>query len=417
MSIWSKNNSEESNDFMMQFTTGSDFLYDNTVFFKYDILASKAHVASLRSAGVLEIGETKVLIEALDQILWEWERGEVQVTIDDEDCHTTIENLIIERYEELGKKLHTGRSRNDQALTMIRLWMGDALDELIYECNKLSVLVSNCQERWRDELFIGYTHMRQAMPTTVGHYFNSYAEQIEDDVQFLEYVRKHINLNPLGTCAGYGTTVQVDRNLSSDILNFRGLLHNSLYAQNSRGKFESLFAHGLVQVMMTMQRLASDMLFFTSVECGFFDYNDSISTGSSVMPHKKNLDIAEIMRGNFGLVQGYANQIQTIYHGLISGYNRDTQLMKVPLVESFKVALNTTKAAIELIWNISPNETKIKEALDLSILSADQATIEAEESGRPFREIYQEIMSRGEIEGDPLEYVKRRKSVGAPGNY
>jgi argininosuccinate lyase len=414
--IWSKNNST-TNEFVESYTVGGDNILDNYDFFQYDIKGSMAHVDSLFSSGIINAIECDLLKSDLNRILRKWSQGNIEISIEDEDCHSVIERELIESLGDIGKKIHTGRSRNDQALTMIRLYMVSTLENVLIGLGDLSQKFFELQEKYREIPFIGYTHTQQAMPITLGHYYNSFYEQVYDDIGYCTSILKSISKNPLGSGAGFGSTVNLDRELTTSLLGFESLQKNSLYCQNSRGKFELQYVHALSQIMLTLQKFATDIILYTSREFSLFRVNDSITTGSSMMPQKKNLDIAEILRGNHGMIVGYEAQLNTISHGLTSGYNRDYQLMKKSIVESYKITSSSVHAAKVILENIEPDTNNIMSLMKSDIYAADLATIKSQEEGIPFRDSYKLIMEEGKFDVDFYEIIKLRKTIGSPGNF
>jgi argininosuccinate lyase len=414
--IWSKSNLI-TDSLVESYTVGDDNQLDNIYFFEYDIKGSIAHTESLLSAGILSYIESDLLKEDLNRILKKWRLGNISIQISDEDCHSVIEKELINSLGDLGKKIHTGRSRNDQALTMVRLYMVDTLGNTITFIDELCEHLLELQEKHRDTPFIGYTHTQQAMPITLGHYYNAFYEQLHDDASYLTSVYKSISKNPLGSGAGFGSTVELDRELTTTLLGFEDLQKNSLYCQNSRGKFELQYIHAMSQVMLTLQKFATDMILYTSREFSLFRVNPSITTGSSMMPQKKNLDIAEIIRGNHGMIVGYETQVHMISHGLISGYNRDYQLMKKSIVESYKITSSSISAASVILDNIEPDVDNIMSSIKSDIYAADLATIKSQEEGIPFRDSYRLIMEQGDFNVDFNEIIKMRKTLGSPGNF
>jgi len=414
--IWSKNNST-TNEFVESYTVGGDNILDNYDFFQYDIKGSTAHVDSLFSSGIINAIECDLLKSDLNRILRKWSQGNIEISIEDEDCHSVIERELTESLGDIGKKIHTGRSRNDQALTMIRLYMVSTLENVLIGLGDLSQKFFELQEKYRETPFIGYTHTQQAMPITLGHYYNSFYEQVYDDIGYCTSILKSISKNPLGSGAGFGSTVNLDRELTTSLLGFESLQKNSLYCQNSRGKFELQYVHALSQIMLTLQKFATDIILYTSREFSLFRVNDSITTGSSMMPQKKNLDIAEILRGNHGMIVGYEAQLNTISHGLTSGYNRDYQLMKKSIVESYKITSSSVHAAKVILENIEPDTNNIMSLMKSDIYAADLATIKSQEEGIPFRDSYKLIMEEGKFDVDFYEIIKLRKTIGSPGNF
>lgn len=259
--------------------------------------------------------------------------------------------------------------------------------------------------------------MQQAMLTSLGHYSCSFVESLLDDITLLDSIGKHIDANPLGSAAGYGVALPLDRKGTTEDLGFGRTQINSLYCQNSRGKFESVFLEGLVQIMMTLGRLANDLLLFTTQEFDFFDVDASLVTGSSIMPQKRNLDGLEILRGNVSVVMGYQQMIKDISKSLISGYNRDLQLMKRPLIHSAEIVLQSIEIAQLYLKGITPKRESIEQKITKEIFMADIATGLSKEKGIPFREAYQ--LSVKHMETYKVNFkrnIASKVSLGAPGN-
>lgn len=416
--IWDKNNKENSSaqEAFNNFTTGKDYILDRENFLYYDLKASIAHAAALAMADIYTTDEFHKIKDLLTDAIVDVNL--INVSKDDEDCHTAIERYLTEHAGDLGKKIHTGRSRNDQSLTMIRLYMkanlsNNIMCELSKNINEFKELTS---EHY-NQIFIGYSHTQQAMLTTLGHYYDSFKEQLEDDYEFLKYIYKHIDKNPLGSGAGFGSPIYLDRHWTTKNLGFREIQMNSLYCQNSRGKYELLYLHGLSQVMQTLQKFATDMLLYTSREFSFFDVSDELSQGSSMMPQKKNLDVFEIIRAKSAEVMSLENRVQLIMKGLPSGYNRDLQVIKNALVEStdsVSECLNIFNLALKFM---QPNDSNIRKAIKKDIYSADAATLKCmEDNSLNFRDIYKQILNE-DLAFSPEEIIKRRASLGSPGNY
>ncbi len=421
MKLWSKGE-HSINSFMETFTVGNDNILDEKYFIKYDIDATIAHAKALCQAGIYTEDELSLVIEKLLLLKQEANNGKLKVRMSDEDCHTTIERRLTQALGDLGKKIHTGRSRNDQALTMMRLFMKTTLEWDIHaQVSHLQSEFKTLRDKYDNDIFIGYTHTQQAMPITIGHYFDSFREQLKDNKDYINTIASSIDKNPLGSGAGFGSAVKIDRNLTTYELSFNDIQVNSLYCQNSRGLFELRYVHALSQIMLTLQKFASDMILYTSKEFSFFNVDSDVVTGSSMMPQKRNLDIAELIRANHAMVVGNENQIQTLSHGLISGYNRDYQLIKNCIVEAYKTTLASLTATLVLIKGIKPNHDAIKSKLNVDMFATDIAINESITTGKPFRTIYQNILS--EInniqlsESEMLNLVKNRVTLGSPGNY
>lgn len=372
------------------YTVGEDYMLD-MILMPYDIEGSKAHAKGLHKIEILNDEELKNLLEGLDELMTKWENGKVEITVEDEDCHTVIEHFLTEKYGEVGKKIHTGRSRNDQVLTALRLMMKADLQELTEATKDLAETFTAQAEKYPDTPLPGYTHTQQAMPSSIAMWCGNFAEALNDDAEFLQAVSQHIDKNPLGSAAGYGVSFPLDRKFTAQEMGFSQVQKNPIYCQNSRGKFESLFLEGILQIMMTLGRYASDMLFFTSQECKFFDVDGSLTTGSSIMPQKKNLDGLEILRGNVSIVMGYQQIIKDISKGLISGYHRDLQLIKKYLIESVEIVMASIEVAKLYVEGSTPNEQEIEAKTTKAIHMAEQANKLVQEKGIPFRDAYMEI--------------------------
>jgi len=375
------------------YTVGEDYKLD-MILMPYDIEASKAHAKGLHKIGILNDEELDQLIEGLDKLMKKWEAGDIEITLKDEDCHTVIENFLIEKYGEVGKKIHTARSRNDQVLTALRLMMKADIKKLTHATKELSQTFNKQAEKYPLSPLPGYTHTQQAMPSSVAMWCENFAEALNDDAEFLNTIYTHINKNPLGSAAGYGVSFPLDRKFTAQEMGFAEVQKNPIYCQNSRGKFESLFLEGLAQIMLTLGRYASDMLFFTTQECKFFSVDPSLTTGSSIMPQKKNLDGLEILRGNVSVIIGYQQIIKDISKGLISGYHRDLQLIKKYLIESIKIVITSIEVAKLYVEGSTPNEKEIEAKITPEIHMAEHANKLVQEKGIPFRDAYMQVKNQ-----------------------
>ncbi len=371
------------------FTVGDDPEIDLELV-EFDCRASIAHTKMLRSIGVLNAAEARSLETELKNIIALHRKKKFKIGVEDEDCHTAIENHLTRRLGAAGKKIHAGRSRNDQVLTAIRLWsrlklrqIGTRLQVLVKTLNLLS-------RRYRNAPVPGYTHSRKAMPYTVGKYFAAFADAFRDDLRFIESVSRLTDQNPLGSAAGYGTTLKPDRDLTTRLLDFRKTQRNELYAQNSRGKFESLILAALSQIMLDIQRLASDLILFSMEEFGFFRLADEFSTGSSIMPQKKNPDVFEIARANFAVVHSAYLQVIEILKGLTSGYHRDLQKTKEPLIRGVKNTLETLQIMTLALKGLRVDVARCRSACTDEIRSAARA-LDLVRRGVPFRDAYRAI--------------------------
>lgn len=413
--LWQKSG-KSLNPFIEIYTVGDDYITDRTLM-PFDILGTKAHIIGLEKIGILSKKElTKALIY-LKKLEKDFKRGKVKITVKDEDCHTVIENYLTKKSKKLGQKIHTGRSRNDQVLTALRLFMKEQLELIRKEAKKLAKNFLIFAQKNKNVPFPGYSHTKQAMLSSLGHYYLSFTESLIDDIEFLNAIDNQINKNPLGSAAGFGVPLLLDRELTTQELGFKKIQINSLYCQNSRGKFESLFMEGLVQIMLTLGKFATDLLLFTSTEFDFFRVKNNLVTGSSIMPQKKNLDAMEILRGNVSRVINNQHLIQDLAKGLISGYNRDFQLMKKPVIESTNIAFNSLLVVGIYLNGIEPKERTIQNKISKEIFAADIAITKAAKKGIPFRKTYMQAMTDlKKYKPDFAANIKSKRSLGAPGN-
>ncbi len=413
--LWEKSK-QKSHPFIEKYTAGQDHIFD-AFLMPFDIQASRVHAKGLRKIGILDAGELKKILATLDLLEREFRAGKIKITAADEDCHTVIENYLVSKLGGTGKKIHTGRSRNDQVLVALRLYMKDRLAEIHDKCLGLASAFLLFAENNRDIPLPGYSHTRQAMLSSVSHWTLSFVESLLDDLDYLIAVSKHIDKNPLGSAAGFGVSIPIDREFTTQELGFTGLQVNSLYCQNSRGKFESLFLEALVQIMLTLGKFVNDLLLFTSSESGFFRVDAALSTGSSIMPHKHNLDALEILRGNTSVVIAHQLMVKEISKNLLSGYNRDFQLLKKPLMESARIVLEGIEVAGIFIKDITPCREEIETKIDREMFMADIANTLVMEKHIPFRDAYQKAASAVSLDNLNLkDNLVSKVTLGAPGN-
>ncbi|MSR79072.1 MAG: argininosuccinate lyase [Candidatus Taylorbacteria bacterium] len=412
--LWNKTGTK-THPVIEKYTAGSDYVFDKELL-PFDVVASKAHAKGLQKEGILTRKETKALLGAFDALSKDFGLGKIAITSEDEDCHTVIENYLIKRLGATGKKIHTGRSRNDQVLVALRLYMKAHLLKLQKECGELAMVFLQFAEKYKNVPMPGYSHTQQAMLSSVGHYFSAYAESLLDDADLLGSILKNIDKNPLGSAAGFGTALPIDREYTTKELGFASVQQNTLYCQNSRGKFESLFLEGVAQVMLTLGKFAHDLVLFTSQEFGFFSIDPSLTTGSSIMPQKQNLDAMELLRGNVSVVVSNQLMIKDISKNVLSGYNRDLQLIKKPLMESVAITHDSLEVAELFLKGITPNSETIKAKITQSIFAADIAN-QLVEKGIPFRDAYTQALDVLEKQTvDMKKNLASKKTLGAPGN-
>lgn len=388
MKLWDKG--QKLNKEIEKFTVGNDYILDQKLV-KFDCEASIAHAKMLNKIGVLKTDELKKLVNGLNEIIKLDSKGEFKITQEDEDCHTAIENYLTQKYGEVGKKIHTARSRNDQVLTALRLYEKLELHEikhLLEELNKnYKVLIG----KYGKIQIPGYTHMQKAMPTTVSDWISSFAASNTDNLAMLEFVLKLIDQSPLGSAAGFGVPIfKLNKKMTAKLMGFSKVMEPSVYCQLSRGKFESTILHLMSQVMFDLNKLATDLILFSMTEFGYIELPTEFCTGSSIMPQKKNTDVLELIRAKYHVVLGEEFKVKSMIGNLMSGYNRDLQLTKEPLFNS----IDTTKDCIKMITlvlsDLKFNESKCKQAMTAELFATEE-TYKLVKQGKSFREAYKEI--------------------------
>ncbi|MBW2989840.1 argininosuccinate lyase [Candidatus Woesearchaeota archaeon] len=370
-----------------EFTVGNDHVLDMKIL-KHDCIASIAHAKMLKKIGILKEDELEKLTAELSKIIELGKDGKFKIKKEDEDCHTAIENYLTSKLKELGKKIHTGRSRNDQVVAAMKLYEKEELSgikELILK------LVSSLKAFSKKDIAMpGYTHMQKAMPSSVKMWAESFIESLEDDMSVLDNALDIIDKNPLGTGAGYGIPLGMDKEMTKKELGFSKSYKSPIYVQNSRGKHESIILNSLVQVMYTLNKLASDIILFSMKEFGFFDIPEEFTTGSSIMPQKKNPDVLELVRAKYHIVLGYEFQLKGLISNLMSGYNRDLQLTKEPLIKGIETAKGCLEAMALVLGGLKVNKEKCKDAMSEELYAAEKAYKLVKE-GKSFREAYKQI--------------------------
>lgn len=399
-----------------KYTVGNDYVLDQRLV-PFDIEASKAHAHALAKAKILTGAELKKLTAGLDEILALHEQGKFVIKQSDEDCHTAIENYLIAKYGDLGKKIHTCRSRNDQVLVATRLYTRKKLKQVSAELVKLQRIFLKFAKKYQFVPLPGYTHTRRAMPSSLGHWAASYLEELINDHLILESAYTLNDQNPLGAAAGFGVNFAIDRHLTTRLLKFKRVQVNSLYCVNSRGPTESYILSVLTKIMMTLGRLANEMIWFTTPEFDFFHLPHEFTTGSSLMPQKRNPDVFEIIRSNVNVIVGLQTQVKDICKNLISGYNRDTQLTKEPLIKALGITRRSLEVAALVMARIVPKKEVLKKSLTPELFAVNEAN-KLVRQGIPFRDAYRRVKEHlGEIKvPDPVKALKEVVSLGAPGN-
>ena len=386
--LWQKKD-EPLDPEVEKYTVGNDYILDLELL-PYDLMASKAHAKMLEKMGYASEGELKQLITGLDEISQMHTQGKFEIKPEDEDCHTAIENYLTNRFGDVGKKIHTARSRNDQSMTAIRLLMMDRLKAVEKQITELQKQLESFAIKNKGKAMPGYTHMRKAMPSSVDMLFFAYRDMLGDDKLMLKSVLSLINKNPLGSAAGYGVPLKIDREMTAKELGFASTQDNPIHCANSRGKYESIVVFSLNCIMQSLNKMASDLILFTMPEFGFFTLPKNVTTGSSIMPQKQNPDVLELVRANSHVVNGHLATINGIIPNLPSGYNRDFQLTKEPLLKSFKITMDSLKVMSIVISGLGTQDSRLKTALTPE-LYATEKTYKLVEKGMPFREAYQKV--------------------------
>lgn len=412
--LWDKG--YDLNPLIEAFEVGDDVAYDNRLVMP-DVLGSIAHAAGLAKIGILDQESFAALHKGLVQIAELYEQGQFNLEQGDEDVHTKIENWLTANVGDPGKEIHTGRSRNDQVLVDLRLYTREAVlpvyQAILSACEALHSLA----ERHIDMPMPGYTHMQRAMLSTVGVWAGSYLEALLDDLKLLDAAVELSDQNPLGSAASYGVPLPLDRQYVADLLGFKRVQNNVLYAQLARGKFEGAIVQALVQVMLDLSKLAQDILLFTTAEYGFFKINDSLLTGSSIMPQKKNLGAVELLRARAQVMLAYQQQILGVLTGLPSGYNMDSQDTKKPFMDAIDLAAQSAAVAALFVSQIEPDEAKMAEACSPELFATDIA-YDLVRSGTPFRDAYREVAGKiADLPGqDPKAHLAHRTHQGTHNN-
>jgi argininosuccinate lyase len=389
MKLWQKDTGGKKE--VESFTIGRDLEFD-IILAPSDVLGSMAHAQMLSTIGLLTAEENDILQKGLREIYLEIENGKFEIEEGVEDVHSQVEFLLTERFGEVGKKLHSGRSRNDQVLVDLKLYYRAAIREVVEETSILFDLLVKLAEKHKSDLMPGYTHTQLAMPSSFGLWFGSIAEGLTEDLGLLKAAFDLSNKNPLGSAAGYGSSFPLDRMMTTNLLGFADLHHNVINAQNSRGKTERTLAFGMAGLAATLNRMSADICIFMNQHFAFLSFPDDLTTGSSIMPHKKNPDVFELIRAKTNQIQGIPNTINLLLTNTTTGYHRDLQLLKeeiFPGLETLKTCIGMTTFMLKSI--------KIKEGLlddpFYKHLFSVEVVNELVLKGIPFRDAYRQVGS------------------------
>ncbi|MCE5206170.1 MAG: argininosuccinate lyase [Porphyromonadaceae bacterium] len=385
--IWDKG--FDANKRVETFTVGNDRELDLRLA-KHDILGSMAHIKMLVRIGLLGEDEEKALQTELQDILAGVEKGNFRLVDDAEDIHSQIEAMLTERLGEMGKKIHSGRSRNDQVLVDIKLFLKEEIQQIKKEVLSLFELLQSLSEKHKDILLPGYTHAQIAMPSSFGLWFGAYAETLVDDMQTLAAAWKVADQNPLGSAAGYGSSFPLDREMTTRELGFATMSYNVVAAQMGRGKTERILAQSMSNIASTLNKLASDNCMYLSGNFGFISYPKELTTGSSIMPHKKNPDVWELIRAHSNRLQSLPNEISLMTTNMPHGYHRDYQLLKevlFPAIETLHTLLGMSHFMLE---HIVVNEDILSDPRYEYLFTVEEVNKRVLQ-GIPFREAYQQV--------------------------
>jgi len=386
--LWEKG--FKTDQFIEEFTVGKDRELDLELA-KHDVRGTIAHITMLESVGLLEKSELEILIKELENIQEQIiAKGKFQIEDGVEDVHSQIELMLTKKLGDVGKKIHSGRSRNDQVLVDIRIFLREQLEEIRSLTNDLFSALIDQAGTYKDVLMPGYTHTQAAMPSSFGLWFSAYAESLVDDVEILNGAYKVVNRNPLGSAAGYGSSFPLNRQMTSELLGFESMVYNSVYAQMGRGKTEQVVTSALANLASTLNKLAADVCLYNSQNFQFLKLPDELTTGSSIMPHKKNPDVFELLRAKTNVLMALPNQIMMTLSNLTSGYHRDFQLLKELLFPAIKEMKSCLKIASYSVSKIEP----VKDILDdpkYKLIFSVEAVNELVVKGIPFREAYQQV--------------------------
>ncbi|RYY34599.1 MAG: argininosuccinate lyase [Sphingobacteriaceae bacterium] len=385
--LWQK--TTNVNTLVENFTVGRDREFDSQMA-AFDVLGSLAHTQMLQSIGLMSADDLALVQQELKNIYKEIQEGSFVIEDNVEDVHSQVELLLTRRIGEAGKKIHSGRSRNDQVLVDLKLFFRHELQQVVAETESLFRLLIELSEKHKDVLLPGYTHLQVAMPSSFGLWFGAYAESLADDMELLLAAYKITNKNPLGSAAGYGSSFPLNRTLTTELLGFNSLNYNVVYAQMGRGKTERIIAQALSSVAATLAKMAIDQCLYLSQNFAFVSYPENLTTGSSIMPHKKNPDVWEIMRGKCNRLQALPNDIALMTTNLPSGYHRELQLLKELLFPAFTELKNCLHMAAFMLQHIDVKTDILNDAKYAYLFSVEEVN-KMVLNGTPFRDAYKAV--------------------------
>jgi len=411
MKLWDKGITPEPS--IIEFTSGKDRVTD-LLLTQWDIIGSMAHVIMLENVGLISPVEKKKLLKSLFSLFSHDKESGLKIDKGVEDIHSQIEKELVSVLGPTGKKVHTGRSRNDQVLVDMRLFARNEIDKLALLIRQLYLKLSSLSEQYREILLPGYTHMQPAMISSFGLWFGSYAEALADDILLLSSAREMNNRNPLGSAAGYGTSLPLNRRLTTELLEFDDLIYNSAYTSLSRGKVELAIASALASLAQTLSRFSMDICLYMTSEFRFIDFPDEFVTGSSIMPQKRNPDVFELIRARMNMVQTLPGQISMLTNNLPSGYHRDLQLIKQLIISGFNEVKDCIEIMLLMLNNIKIDNDITENPLYNTVYSTEEINRMVRE-GIPFRDAYKtvsETVKEGSFSKTSLSDYTHEGSIG-----
>ncbi len=412
MKIWQKN--IDVNQFVENFTVGKDRELDLQMA-KFDVLGSLAHTQMLETINLLTAEELAEVQAALKNIYKEIEEDNFVIEDSVEDVHSQVEWLLTQRIGEAGKKIHSGRSRNDQVLVDLKLYFRSCIEEMVGNTEALFHQLIKLSEEHKSKLLPGYTHLQIAMPSSFGLWFGAYAESLADDMELMLAAWKITNKNPLGSAAGYGSSFPLNRTLTTQLLGFESLNHNVVYAQMGRGKTERILAQAMSSVAATLAKMAMDVCLFINQNFGFISFPSELTTGSSIMPHKKNPDVFELVRSRCNKIQALPNEIAMMTTNLPSGYHRDLQLLKENLFPSFISLNECLEITTFMLQHISIKDDILKDK-KYDYLFSVEVVNDLALNGMPFRDAYKVVGEQIETGNFKPMYEVKHTHEGTIGN-
>jgi argininosuccinate lyase len=412
MKLWQKNT--ESLKEVEAFTVGKDRELD-LFLARYDILGSLAHIKMLEKVGLLSSEELHELEKALKEIYTDIIEGNFSLEEGVEDIHSQVEFILTRKLGDAGKKIHSARSRNDQVILDLKLFLRNEIEELVHEVNDFFNLLINQSEKFKNALLPGYTHFQLAMPSSFGLWFGAYAESLVDDLITLHAAWEVTNKNPLGSAAGFGSSFPIDRKLTTKLLGFEELNYNVVYAQMSRGKTERILSEALANISCTLARMSMDCCIFLNQNFGFISFPDELTTGSSIMPHKKNPDVFELIRGHCNRIAALPNEIMMMSTNLPSGYHRDFQLLKEHLFPAIKNLKDCIKMATLMFENIEVKKDILNDEKYKYLFTVEEMNKLVLE-GMPLRDAYKKIGTQVENNSFKTDMKLNHTHEGSIGN-